>query len=328
MRPMSSPYAIHDLASWVMDIQSLRWFQLVADGVTVTEVSEMERTSQPGVSRALARLEAEVGTPLLRRSGRTLRMTHAGVAFKHHVDAMMHNLDDGLAAVQQLIDPESGTVTLTFEPSLGGWLVPGLVAGFRERHPRVRLDLRPKRDELVTTVRARGDVDLELSTLRPAGPGARWRRLGREPLRLAVAAGHPLASRADVAMHEVADLPFVTMPPTSLLRRTTDDLCARAGFVPDRAFECDDLPTLVGYVAADLGVAVVPALSAAVPGTTSGRLRLLPVTDAGAVREIGIAWSAERTLLPAAELFRTHVAERADAGLLPGAGGERAGAGG
>ena len=102
-----------------MDTRALRWFQLVADGVTVTEVSELERTAQSAVSRALARLETEVGTPLLRRSGRTLRMTHAGVAFKHHVDVLMHELDDGLAAVSQLVDPETGTVTLAFQPSLG-----------------------------------------------------------------------------------------------------------------------------------------------------------------------------------------------------------------
>ncbi len=126
-----------------MDTQALRWFQQVADGVTVTEVSDLERTTQSGVSRALARLEAEVGTPLLRRSGRTLRMTHAGVAFKHHVDALMHQLDDGMAAVHELVDPETGTVTLAFQPSLGTWLVPDLVGAFRSHHPRVRFDLRP-----------------------------------------------------------------------------------------------------------------------------------------------------------------------------------------
>ena len=48
-----------------MDTDAVRWFQQVADGVTVTEVSELERVTQSGVSRALARLEAEVGTPLL-----------------------------------------------------------------------------------------------------------------------------------------------------------------------------------------------------------------------------------------------------------------------
>ncbi len=64
-----------------MDTDVLRWFQQVADGVTVTEVSELDGVTQSGVSRALARLESEVGTPLLRRSGRTLRLTRAGEVF-------------------------------------------------------------------------------------------------------------------------------------------------------------------------------------------------------------------------------------------------------
>jgi len=54
-----------------MDTDALRWLQQVADGTTVTEVSEVEPVTQSGVSRALARLEEQVGTPLLRRSGRT-----------------------------------------------------------------------------------------------------------------------------------------------------------------------------------------------------------------------------------------------------------------
>ena len=102
-----------------MDTDALRWLQQVADGTTVTEVSEVEPVTQSGVSRALARLEEQIGTPLLRRSGRTLRMTHAGAVFKPHLDAMLHHLDDGIAAVSQLIDPDTGTVALAFQQSLG-----------------------------------------------------------------------------------------------------------------------------------------------------------------------------------------------------------------
>src|SRR5688572_19123704 len=123
--------------SHVMETRDLRWFQQVADGITLTELSEVEGTTQPGVSRALARLEQEVGTALLHRSGRTLRMTHAGAAFKRHVDRLLHELDDGLAAVHQLVDPETGTVTLAFHSSLGTWLVPDLVSSFRADHPQV-----------------------------------------------------------------------------------------------------------------------------------------------------------------------------------------------
>ena len=118
-----------------METDALRWFQLVADGYTVTEVSDVFGVSQPGVSRALARLEQEVGTPLLRRSGRVLRMTHAGTAFKRHVDSLVNDLDDGLAAVDELVDPEGGVVTLAFPLSLGSWLVPGLIRAYPRGAP-------------------------------------------------------------------------------------------------------------------------------------------------------------------------------------------------
>jgi LysR family transcriptional activator of glutamate synthase operon len=318
MRPMTSSHDIHALASCVVDTNALRWFQQVADGVTVTEVSDMEHTTQSGVSRALARLEAEVGTPLLRRSGRTLRMTNAGAAFKHHVDALIHQLDDGLAAVHQLVDPETGTVTLSFQPSLGTWLVPDLVGSFRTAHPAVRFDLRPKRDELVTSLRARGEIDLELSTLTLLDPDIRSRRLAQEPLRLAVPANHPLASRSRVTLAEVADQPFIAIQAASLLRRQCDELFARAGLEADVAFECDDLPTMRGFVTAGLGVAVLPATRGTAADPATGQLHYLEIADGGAVREIRMAWSAERRLLPAAVLFRAHVADRAADRLLPG----------
>ena len=290
-----------------VDVDALRWFQQVADGVTVTQVSEIERVTQSGVSRALARLEAEVGTPLLRRSGRTLRMTYAGAAFKRHVDALVHELDDGLAAVNQLVEPETGTVTLAFQPSLGGWLVPDLVGGFHAEHSDVRFELRRKLDELVPAVRARGQVDLELTTVRTTDPSLRWRRLVNEPLQLAVWAGHPFARRTQIELAQASDQPFVTTGPTSALRQLGDDLCGEAGFQPTVTVVDDDLATVLGLVAAGLGVAIVPAPRSAAARPLTALVHYLELTDVRAVREIGLAWSAERRLLPAAELFRQHV---------------------
>src|ERR1700683_1919496 len=131
-----------------MDTDALRWLQQVADGTTVTEVSDLEPVTQSGVSRALARLEDEIGTPLLRRSGRRLRMTQAGAGFKRHVDAVLHHLDDGIAAVSQLLDPDTGTVALAFQQSLGTWLVPDMARSFRTSHPLVGFQLTQVRDEL------------------------------------------------------------------------------------------------------------------------------------------------------------------------------------
>ena len=293
-----------------MDVETLRWFQLVADGTTVTEVAELFQVSQPGVSRALARLEKDVGSPLLLRRGRMLRATHAGTVFKRHVDAALHDMDDGLAAVNELIDPETGTVSVAFQLSLGAWLVPDLIDSFRRDHARVRFRLTSSDDARGSMVLADGQLDLELTARRPTEEGVGWEHLFTQPLVLAVSLDHPLAKLTEVGLDRVADEDFVMLRPSWELRTQTDRLCREAGFVPRLAFESDDLAVVRGFVAAGLGVAIVPADGFA-PGETYGRERHLRLVDPGAHREVGMAWPSERRLLPSAELFRRHVVERA-----------------
>jgi len=300
-----------------MDTDALRWLQQVSDGTTVTEVSDLESVTQSGVSRALARLEAQIGTPLLRRSGRTLRMTHAGAVFKPHLDALLHNLDDGIAAVNQLLDPDSGTVALAFQQSLGTWLVPDLARSFRAAHPGVRFRLTQVRDEPDSVALDDGNADLELGSRRPPDAAVHTRLLALEPLRLALPREHPLAGRRRIGLAEVAGEPFISLRSASALRRQTDDLCEQAGFRPAVIFEGDDLSNVRGFVAAGLGVAVVPAPRAGSPEAVSGPVVYREILDQGAVREILLTWSAERRLLPATDLFRRHVIRRAATGRLP-----------
>ena len=308
-----------------MDSDVLRWFQMVADGATVTEVAEVFMVGQPHVSRSLAALQREVGAQLLVRSGRVLRPTHAGVVFKRHVDRAIDELDDGLAAVDQLVDPERGTVTLAYEPSLGSWLVPLLVGGFRGRHPGVGFVLRQLGEEGAEALDddSGSRIDLALTAQRPPGTTVQWHRLFREPLLLALPPGHRLSERADVGLAEVAGDDFVLLGEDTPLGRLVRQACQSAGFEPHVVFETDDLATVRGFVAAGLGVGVVPATGidqAARPLGPSRYaaplrlLRLVPLLDHAAARDIGLAWSGRRRLLPSAELFRQHVLSQA--GLL------------
>jgi LysR family transcriptional activator of glutamate synthase operon len=300
-----------------VDTDALRWFQQVADGTTVTEVSELEAVTQSGVSRALARLEAQIGTPLLQRSGRILRLTQAGSVFKRHVDAMLHQLDDGIAAVNQLLEPDTGTVALAFQHSLATWLVPDLVRSFRAAHPHVTFQLTQVRDELHSAALDGGRADLEIGTRRPRDPSVHMRSIAVEPLRLALPRDHRLAGRQQIRLTDVSDEPFVSLRANSALRQLSDDLCERAGFRPSVVFEGDDLSTVRGFVAAGLGVAIVPAPRAGSPEAAAGPVLYCEILDTGAVREICLTWSAERRLLPAAELFRRHVIRTAAAGQFP-----------
>ncbi|MFN8097364.1 MAG: LysR family transcriptional regulator [Dermatophilaceae bacterium] len=292
-----------------VDTDTMRWFQLVADGMTVTEVAETYAVSQPGVSRALARLEEEVGTPLLRRSGRVLRLTHAGAAFKRHVDALISDLDDGLAAVEQLLDPEGGLVSLGFPLSLGTWFVPQLIRDFGRRRPRAQFALQRtavgepgEPSKLLLT----GEVDLEITTARVSHPDVEWQRVAIEPLLLCVPLDHRLARSSSTSLAAVATEPFVMRRRPSSMRDQVVGLCNAAGFSPIVSYEVDDLPTVRGFVGAGLGVAVVPALGRDAPAVL-GPVRFVPLTDAGARRDIGLTWLVERRLLPAADAFRRFV---------------------
>ncbi len=152
-----------------VDTTTLRWFQLVADGERVTDVAHEFRVSQPGLSRALARLEDEVGVELLHKQGRVLRMTQAGSVFKRHVDEVLHRLDDALAALDALADPDTGHVVLGFQLSLGTWLVPTLLRQFAETYPGVTFTLRHV-DDASQSMAATGVADLELTARRPDDP--------------------------------------------------------------------------------------------------------------------------------------------------------------
>lgn len=291
--------------------------------MTVTEVSEVEGVSQPGVSRALSRLERQVGTPLLRRSGRTLRMTRAGSAFKRHVDALLHQLDDGLAAVEQTVDPETGVVELAYQVSLGTWLVPDLVSSFRLEHPRVHFELTQLRDERADTVLDAGRADLVLSTVRPLGDAVTRERLLDDPLCLAVPADHRFAGLRHLPLADAAQETFLMLRPSSLLRQLCDQLCREADFKPLVSLESDDIITLEGFVAAGLGVSIVPALGRGPSPHVAERVRYVPLTDERAVREVALFWPDVGRLLPAVELFRLHVLARARTGNLgaPGVNG-------
>ena len=292
-----------------METDALRWFQQVADGVTVTEVADLYMVSQPGVSRALARLEDEVGTPLLLKSGRVLRPTHARSVFKRHVDSFMHGLDDGLADVYELVAPETGTVTIAFHLSLGTWLVPDLIRRFRTDHPHVQFRLEHSDDALGSSLVTSGSVDLEFTAQRPHNSAVQWERLFAQPLGLAVSVHHHLAARAAVELAEVAEENFIMLRPSWELRTVSDQLCAAAGFTPRVSFEADDLSVVGGFVAAGLGVAVVPTTEADIESRGVPGQRVLRLTDKGAYRDVGMAWSQNRRLLPSADLFRRAVLE-------------------
>jgi LysR family transcriptional regulator, transcription activator of glutamate synthase operon len=286
-----------------MQLQELRWFVAAVEEPNLTRLSGTLHISQPALSRSLRRLEQTVGVQLFDRVGRSLAPNESGRSLASRVTRALDELDAGVEDVREAGDPERGEVRLAFLHTLGSWLVPELIGGYRAQHPHVRFRLQESGGVENLRQLLAGEHDLALTSPRPDNPLIGWTKLLTEPLTLAVPPGHRLAARRRIRLREVAEEPFITVSEESGSRALVDRLCQQAGFTPRIAFEGQDVETLRGLVSAGLGVALLPARPR---GPESPPL--LAVADAGAELPIGLAWHRTRYRSPAVEAFAYYVA--------------------
>jgi DNA-binding transcriptional LysR family regulator len=155
---------------------------------------------------------------------------------------------------------------------------------------------------------AADELDLAVAALDVPVPGPlEARTLLREPLILALPAGHRLAERKTVRVAELADDAFVAFPRGTGLRAATDRITREAGFDARVHFETSDMARLLSLVAHGLGVTVIPASAGTRASAGLHAVRLSPAPH----RSVGVVWRRDRALPPAASAFRDLLLESA-----------------
>jgi DNA-binding transcriptional LysR family regulator len=214
---------------------------------------------------------------------------------------------------------ELGRLAIGFTGSMTYALLPHLAKALRARLPRVQLDLR---GEMLTPAQVEALLEgaLDVALLRPPvdHPDLVVDPVGVEPLVAALPADHVLARLDTVPVARLTDEPFIVYPSSarSVVHAAVDATCADHGFSPVVAMEVAETSTLVSFVAAGVGVALVPA-SARQMSVTGAVYR--PLRGAAHVVELAMCWrrdSGSATLPRALEVIR----EELDAlhGRLPG----------
>ena len=287
-----------------MNLEELRWFVVLAETEHVTDAAAELNVTQPTLSRALARMERQVGAPLFDRVNRRLRLNAYGQIMLEHARRGIAEMRSAGERIAALRDPDSGTVRLAFLQSMASWFVPELLHRFRVTAPDVRFDLYQAAGRDIVDHLANGQVDLAITAPRPEGPDVRWYGLYVERLCLVVPRGHPLAKRARLRLADAADEPFVMMGHQFGMRRLTDQLFADEGINPQVVFEATEIAMVEAFVAAGFGVGVVPSPR---PHRAEPIAVYVPLSNPGARRQVGLAWAHGRTLSPVAERFAAFV---------------------
>lgn len=255
-----------------MELRHLRYFVAVAEERHFGRAAERLHMAQPPLSQQIRQLESELGVTLLRRTTRRVDLTDAGAAYLEKARGILAAVDEAGIEAQRVDAGLSGRLAVGCVGSATYSLLPTLARTLREQRPGLDFSFRGEMlvPDQVAALLA-GEIDLAL--LRPPvdEPGIALHPLRTERLIVALPDGHRLAGRRRVRVADLRQEDLVMHPARgrSVMHGLVTALCREAGFLPRVRHEVAETSTLVTFVAAGLGVAVVPEPVAAlgVPGT-------------------------------------------------------------
>jgi DNA-binding transcriptional LysR family regulator len=282
--------------------RDIRAFLAVSDTRNFSLAAQQMHLSQSALSTLIVRLEEAFGTRLFDRTTRTVTLTAAGSVLLSHADQLLSDLERVVAAVRDVTTLRKGSVTVAALPSLAARIVPGLFRTFGEIHPDIKLSLIDTLYEPAFELVREGRVDFALTAANPSYTDLDYVPLTTDNFVLLMAESHSLALESGhLSFTDTLAWPHVSMPRQSNIRQYVDAAALQHGiqFLP--AYELDNVTTIAGMVAADLGVAVLPSIT--VDGVRGAGLAVRQLTNPSISRSIGFVKRKEGSLSPAAEVL-------------------------
>ena len=244
-----------------MELRHLRYFVAVADELHFGRAAQRLFIAQPPLSQQIRQLEEELEVELFVRTSRKVALTEAGQAFLKEARAILAQVDHAKLLAQRTAKGEVGELSLGFTNSAAFELLPRLLSAYRECYPHIHVTLQElKRDEQVNALHT---GRIQVGILRPMVASVELcsEIIQREPLLLVLPSKHPLVYKEQVSIHDLAQETFVMLPRYwgSTFYDQIISLCYSAGFSPEVAQEAAEIHTIVGLVAANIGISLVPA---------------------------------------------------------------------
>ncbi|WP_298796190.1 LysR substrate-binding domain-containing protein [Pseudonocardia sp. 73-21] len=288
-----------------MRYRRLVYFVAVAEELSFTRAAERLHMAQPPLSQQIALLEKEMDATLFDRSRRSVRLTAAGAALLPEARRLLTDPDDTTRLVRRIAQGSVGQLSVGFVPSAINGVLADVIRDFRAGHPDVEMTLRERAPDAL--IRALHDRSLDVAVLYlPIDePELAHQRLASEELLLALPDHHRAAASSSVALTDLADEAFVLPERHDVpgLHAAIDAAFADAGVTPHVAQRGVWLmQTVLGLVAAGIGLAIVPASVAALnrAGVVLRRLE-------GAEQRVDLAvvWRPENSSAPLASMLAT-----------------------
>jgi DNA-binding transcriptional LysR family regulator len=267
-----------------MDLSALQIFLAVAEERSFSRAAAKVHRTQPAVSQAVRRLEADLGEELFDRSSKSGTLTDAGRVLQNYGQRLVRLAEETESAMRELRDLRRGRVLIGANEAAVHTLLP-LMARFRQRAPHLTLDVRRVPARQIAVEVQQGSLDFGALTFRPPETGLLEVPVGTDELVLLVPPTHALAKRKQVSMEDVAGEPVVAHNDPSPARERVLRLFEEHHVPLNMVISLPSLDGIKRAVELKIGVAMLPR-RCAVTELASGRLVAIPVNGISRKRQI------------------------------------------
>jgi DNA-binding transcriptional LysR family regulator len=243
-----------------VELRQLRYFVAVAEERHFGRAAKRLRLSQPPLSAQIKGLEEELGVKLFQRSTRQVALTDAGRTFLERAEGILEAVEEAKEAAKGADEGVRGRLEIGFISSATLGLLPPAIRLFRERFGGVEIELRELTSAQQIDALYAGEIRVGLVRLPLRAPGLRFEPLQEESFLVALPSGHPLEALESVPLEAMVDQPliFFTRQLMPSLHAQIVELFQRVGAFPNVVQHAVHLQTIVGLVASDVGLAILP----------------------------------------------------------------------
>jgi DNA-binding transcriptional LysR family regulator len=284
-----------------VNLRQVRAFVSIARFGSFTRAAKLLNLTQPALTVQIRQLEQSLDVRLFDRNTRSVNLTRVGRELVPAFHRLLQEFDAIVVDTKDLAAKRHGIVRLACLPSFASTLLPGLIAGFRARHPRVSFVLKDAVGKRIVSMVREEVVEFGIGAVDAEEADLETLYLMHDRMHVVFPARHPLAKVRKVTLDSLKAYPLVLMDPESSVRAIVDAAFARSGRLAVPACEATYMSSAIGMVRAGLGVTILP--STAMELRADRMLRSKPIDDPGCTRRIVIVRRAGRSLSPAAESF-------------------------
>jgi len=243
-----------------MLLRHIRYFLAVAEQGNFTRAAEALHVSQPTLSQQIKQLEENLGTPLFDRSGRTVRLTDAGMAWMRYARLALQDLEAGTRAIHDVATLERGNLRLAMTPTFTAYLVGPVIDAFYRQYPGVSVSIHEMTQDRIEALLAEDRLDVGIAFSQAQSVDIVAEELFTESLNMMVGAQHPLVQQREPLSAQVFEQqPLVLLSEDFATRQFIDDYCRRQGIRPRVAMEANAIGAIIEIVRRGQLATLLPA---------------------------------------------------------------------